>query len=132
MSGPRILVTGSRDWADELTISTALYNAWADLGHDKNAILVQGECHLGGADIIAKRIWEEHGLPVESHPAEMGPDGHVLGPKRNAHMVSLGADLCLAFPLPSSRGTLNCMKLAREAGIPVRAFAPTSGSGVVL
>lgn len=119
----RILVTGSRDWTDRATIERALRDALLSLGAGPDAVLVQGECHLGGADIIAKEIWQGWGLDVESHPAEFGPDGRVLGPKRNAHMVSLGADLCLAFPLPSSRGTRNCMRLAREAGIPVRTYS---------
>lgn len=120
--GHRILVTGSRDWTDRDTIGDALLIAWLDLGKPEDAVLVQGECHLGGADEIAAQIWRRFGFPVEGHPAEMGPDGHVLGPKRNAHMVSLGADVCLAFPLPSSRGTRNCMELAAAAGIPVRVF----------
>ncbi len=117
---PRILVTGSRDWTDVNVVSRALDRAWRDLGSRLDAVLVQGECHLGGADAIAADLWRLWGRPVEGHPAEFGPDGHVLGPKRNAHMVSLGADICLAFPLASSRGTRNCMRLAREAGIPVR------------
>lgn len=125
MSSPkRILVTGSRDWDDRDVINDALYAVWVEWGRPRDAVLVQGECHLGGADGIAKDIWKRQGLPVESHPAEFGPDGHVLGPKRNQHMVDLGADVCLAFPLPSSRGTRNCMRLAREAGIPVRVFEP--------
>lgn len=123
---PRILVTGSRDWTDVDAIAHALFAAWEELGRPNGAVLVQGECHLGGADQIAAQIWQSWGFPVEGHPAEMGPDGHVLGPKRNAHMVSLGADLCLAFPLPSSRGTKNCMRLAREAGIPVRVYEPAA------
>ena len=123
MSARRILVTGSRAWTDHEAIQDALALAWADLGRNPRTVLVQGECHLGGADGIAAHIWRSWGLPVEGHPAEMGPNGHVLGPKRNAHMVSLGADLCLAFPLPSSRGTKNCVRLAREAGIPVRVYA---------
>lgn len=125
MTKPRILVTGSRDWTDREAIEEALFQAWIDLGSNRETILVQGECHLGGADIIAKEIWEYQGMTVEGHPAEMGPDGHVLGPKRNAYMVSLGADMCLAFPLPSSRGTYNCIRLAREAGIPVRIIRST-------
>lgn len=120
----RILVTGSRDWTDRETIARALSEAWHMLGRPHDAVLVQGECHLGGADLIAAGVWRAWGYRVESHPAEMGPDGHVLGPKRNAHMVSLGADICLAFPLPASRGTRNCMRLAREAGIPVRVYEP--------
>lgn len=120
----RILVTGSRDWTDRETVESALCAAWAELGCPDDAVLVQGECHLGGADQIAAEIWRSRGYPVEGHPAEMGPNGHVLGPKRNAEMVALGADVCLAFPLPSSRGTKNCMRLAREAGIPVHVYEP--------
>ena len=127
MIARRILITGSRDWTDRNAIRTALVNAWIDLGRPTTAVLVQGECHLGGADQIAAEIWRAWGYPVEGHPAEMGPNGHVLGPKRNAHMVSLGADICLAFPLPSSRGTKNCMRLAREAGIPVRVYTQAEG-----
>jgi hypothetical protein len=37
-------------------------------------------------------------------------------------MVGLGADLCLAFPLPGSTGTPHCVGLARAAGIPVRVY----------
>lgn len=118
----RILVTGSRDWSDVETIRAALSQAWNDLGRPRDAVLVQGECHLGGADQIAADTWRGWGFPVEGHPAERDVSGRLLGPERNAHMVNLGADLCLAFPLPSSRGTRNCMRLAREAGIPVRVY----------
>lgn len=122
MSGHRILVTGSRDWTNRDVIYRALASAWDRVGRDPATVLVQGECHLGGADQIAAEVWRSWGLPVEGHPAEMGPSGHILGPARNRRMVDLGADVCLAFPLPSSRGTRNCMRLAREAGIPVEVF----------
>ena len=58
---PRILVTGSRDWTDRDAIWQALWIAWAELGANRDTILVQGECHLGGADLIAKEFWESHG-----------------------------------------------------------------------
>lgn len=123
MSTPkRLLITGSRDWTDRDTIDHALAEAWIEWGRPEDAVLVHGACHLGGADIIAEEIWRSRFLPYEGHPAKMGPDGHVLGPERNARMVALGADLCLAFVLPGSRGTRNCIRLAREAGIPVRVF----------
>lgn len=123
MSAPRILVTGARDWTDEETIYRALLSAWDSFDRDPQAVLVHGACHLGGADIIARDIWRSWGLADEAHPAEMGPNGHVLGPQRNARMVALGADVCLAFPLSTSRGTRNCMRLAREAGIKVVAYS---------
>jgi hypothetical protein len=34
-------------------------------------------------------------------------------------MVSLGADVCLAFPLGASPGTRGCMNIAERAGIHV-------------
>jgi hypothetical protein len=39
-------------------------------------------------------------------------------------MVSLGATLCIAFPLGASEGTRGCMRLAEAAGIPVLQCAP--------
>lgn len=121
---PRILVTGSRDWTDRDVIHHALQAAWMTLGADPETILVHGACHLGGADKIAADFWESKGRPAEAHPADVGPNGRVLGPQRNKRMVDLGADLCVAFPLPSSRGTRNCMRLAREAGIRVIDVGP--------
>jgi hypothetical protein len=38
-------------------------------------------------------------------------------------MVDLGADLCLAFPMPRSRGTWDCVRRAKKAGIVVRECA---------
>jgi hypothetical protein len=43
---------------------------------------------------------------------------------RNQHMVSLGADLCLAFIANNSPGATGCMKMAHRAGIPVELHTP--------
>ncbi len=118
----RILVTGDRRWTDETIIHNALAQAWRDLGSEYDTVLVHGACHLGGADIIAERLWRDAMLPYEGHPARRTSEGKTLGPERNARMVALGADLCLAFVTPKSRGTRNCMRLARESGIPVRVY----------
>ena len=118
MSAKRILVTGYRHWEDEEVIRKKLLEAWEYLGYPTDAVLVQGECPYGGADFIAKTLWESAGFTVEPHPAERDPVTNViLGKERNAKMVNLGADLCLAFLHPESRGTKNCIRLAREAGI---------------
>ena len=48
--------------------------------------------------------------------------GSAAGPKRNEAMVADGADRCAAWfePPPAlNRGTANCVKLARRAGIEV-------------
>ena len=68
---------------------------------------------------MAARIARELGWEIESHPAEWKTYGKAAGMRRNAEMVALGADLCLAFPTPASIGTYGCMEMARKAGIKV-------------
>jgi hypothetical protein len=118
---PRILVTGSRDWEDEMTVCLALWVAYCDLKEQGEVVLVSGNCPTG-ADSIAERFWEANGMPVERHPADWKTFGKFAGPKRNKEMVDLGADVCLAFPIGVSRGTRGCMKLAKDAGIPISDF----------
>ena len=72
-----------------------------------------------GADTLAKQVAEEYGMQVEAHPADWRKHGKAAGPLRNQRMVALGADICLAFPEPGSRGTLDCMRRAEAAGIGV-------------
>jgi hypothetical protein len=112
----RILVTGSRNWADRDAVWSALNKA----ASVRSIILVHGDCPTG-ADAMAK-AWcrTQPDVLEEAHPADWERYGKAAGPKRNQKMVDLGADICLAFPLPDSRGTLDCMAKAEAAGIPVR------------
>lgn len=59
------------------------------------------------------------GWNIEAHPANRDQYGRAAGMRRNAEMVALGADVCLAFPISKSVGTRQCMQLAKAAGIPV-------------
>jgi hypothetical protein len=70
-----------------------------------------------GADRIIGIYAASEGWPTEEHPAKWNTFGAAAGPIRNQIMVDLGADLCLGFPLPGSRGTYDCMERARKAGI---------------
>lgn len=109
----RVLVTGSREWADCYTI----YRALQRLSEKHSIIVVHGDCPTG-ADHLAERAARKLGVPTERHPADWSL-GKKAGPLRNQKMVDLGADLCLAFPLPGSRGTLDCMRRAKAAGIKI-------------
>jgi len=123
MSEPkRLLVTGSRDWSDHRTIYDALYLAYVDLSSDQ-VVLVSGACPTG-ADRMAEEAWEGQGLPIERHPADWAAHGKSAGFRRNAEMVNLGADLCVAFHKGNSRGTQHTIDLAHAAGIPVRIYTP--------
>jgi hypothetical protein len=120
----RVLVTGSRDWTDEHAIFVALAAWWEKLGREPGTLLVHGDCPTG-ADAIADRIWRGWGLPVMPRPALWGVWGKKAGPLRNKHMVyDIGANVCLAFIMPGSRGAVGCAKLADEALIDTRRFTP--------
>lgn len=152
MSRPaRVLVTGSRDWVDRHTIVEAL-DPWREVD-GAPSVLVHGAAE--GLDRAAAHFWTQWGLPVEPRPAKWAqhswqdpavasglitgwecPDWHAgkrtclkAGFRRNAEMVALGADVCLAFLMPcskrgcaephphSSHGAWGCAQLAMQAGI---------------
>lgn len=116
----RILVTGSRDWWDEDTIADAL-NFIVGSVDPATVTIVHGACPTG-ADAIVDRLARAAGAIVEPHPAEWSRFRRAAGPKRNGFMVSLGADVCLAFPMGASFGTRDCIAQAAAAGIPVRVY----------
>lgn len=115
----RLLVTGSRNYADEDKVRRALW-PWSVVAMSLTSRLelVHGACPYGGLDLIASRIWGEWGFPVLAMPAENDSTGRFMGPERNQKMVELGGyAACLGFPLSGSRGTYDCMNKARAAGI---------------
>src|SRR5262249_49674527 len=101
----RVLVTGSRAWTDRDAIRDALGEHWAP-----GNVLVTGACP-NGADAIAEHLWRSWGGPVERHPADWS-EGRSAGQARNAAMVALGADICLAFIRDDSPGASCCARLA--------------------
>jgi YspA, cpYpsA-related SLOG family len=127
VSSYRILVTGSREWTGAFRICTVLAEYYKQ---DATAVLVSGACPKG-ADHLAEYWWKRWSGTIERHPADWDQFGKAAGFRRNAEMVALGADICLAFALPCTRpdctrlephdthGTEDCMKRARAAGIPV-------------
>jgi len=136
--GPvRVLVTGSRDWADETAVRTALHQAWTEHGSGRDTVLVSGACPTG-ADAIAEQYWDRVlGLPTERHPADWSR-GRRAGPERNAHLVALGAHVCVAFigscssprcdhtDVHPSHGATGCAALAETAGITTHRIHPTT------
>lgn len=107
----RILVTGSREWDDENIIHEALLE-W---GSPPDITLVSGGAR--GADRIAEKLALKMGWKVEVHPAKWEDFGNQAGYIRNAEMVKLGADLCLAFRKNLSKGTGSTADMAEAAGI---------------
>lgn len=121
----RILVTGSRGWDAEGTLRHALAAA-AEAGFTRGSlglVVVHGACPRG-ADAMADTWARDYRFPAERHPADWDRWGKSAGFRRNAEMVALGADTCLAFYKQGAgnKGTDHCASLAGKAGIPVRRF----------
>jgi len=121
----RILITGSRDWTARDDIFRAIFYAgYAAQATPDQVTVVHGGAR--GADAIAGEVAAGLGCHIEIYQADWAKYGKAAGPIRNAEMVKLGADVCLAFPLGpqiradgSKSGTRDCMDKARAAGIPV-------------
>lgn len=131
----RILVTGSRRMHDpepirkkvmayiaEITVSL---NRPKDFGNAR-IVLVHGagpgSDGAPGCDALVARVAREFGFTAEAHPPERFGPWPQCGPRRNAHMVTLGADICFAFPGPHSVGTWDCAGKCCRAHIPVRTY----------
>lgn len=141
----RLLVTGSRRWADRTTLYTALDDVYRTLLPGETLTVVHGDA--SGADRIAHQWCEmmhdragdpDPDVVEEPHPADWvapcrtscypnhripRPGGSSIcraaGNYRNQAMVDLGADRCVAFLQPGAwnKGTKDCVRRARKAGI---------------
>ena len=114
----RILVTGSRDWTDEAIVRDALIRV---CGEEYDNTLIHGCAR--GLDRIASIIADGWVWDIEAFPANWDGHGKAAGAIRNAAMIEHGKpDICLAFPLPGSKGTWDMIRKANAARIEVRIF----------
>lgn len=121
----RVLVTGSREWPTPDTVWAALNDCHVEaLTTDRRLVVVHGACPRGAdahaADWCKNANQFTDSATEEAHPANWQLEGKRAGFIRNARMVNLGADVCLAFIKDGSRGASHTARLAEEAGIPVR------------
>lgn len=128
MADFRVIVTAWRDWPQEASsvihdLLWSHYWQWLPT-RDGRFVVVQGVCPYGGGDLWADQ-WAlrliADGGPVarDPRPADFKRLGKAAGPIRNQEMVNLGANLCLGFPGPGSKGTWDCLAKAVDAGIKV-------------
>lgn len=153
MVATRILITGSRDYVDGDESRDALVAVLKMLAiSPAEAVLVHGAAK--GADTVCAAAATGLGMVTEAHPAQW--DVHegcscrdhsgrcgFAGFRRNAHMLSRGANVCLGFPLHpeklppgspaknTSRGTWNMIRAAANAGVPTFAVLHVGGQRVL-
>ena len=105
----RVLVCGSRHFNNKELMEDVL-SRW------KISTIIEGEAR--GADTLARKYGESHGIEVERYPALWELHGKRAGPIRNAQMLKEGQpELVVAFRGVNSRGTQNMIDQARKAGV---------------
>lgn len=136
MNDYRIIVCGSRDWSNLSLMKKHLTHIVANLQTTTSGgnpvlksqiVVVHGDAR--GADRMAEYIAKEMGLRVESHPANWDKHGKSAGPERNKYMLSLSADLVVAFKERfdwtfARGGTEHMIYIAQQANVPVMVIDP--------
>jgi hypothetical protein len=113
LDGPRILVTGGRDFVDQALLYQTLDCLFTSNGV---GVVIQGGAR--GADQLARAWAFDRGVPSLSFPAQWAKYGKAAGPRRNVEMLeSAEPDVVVAFP--GGRGTSHMVKCAHRAGVKV-------------
>lgn len=119
-----IVVTGSRDLHDYEWVKSILCTVILDYNLPKRVCLYEGEA--AGLDLTAKRAGYIMEWKIEPFAADWKKHGKKAGLLRNIEMVDalianeeIEKKVCVGFPLPQSRGTVHCLKYAKERGLDV-------------
>lgn len=123
----RVLVTGSQTWPKPELVHLALSFAYCEaVSLGRRMVLVQGACPNGAdyhsVDWFSEMVGMGFPISIESHPADWDKFGKSAGYRRNAEMVKLGADVCLAFIHNESKGSSHTANLAEAAEIQTLRF----------
>lgn len=112
----RIIVAGSRDFADKEKLYKVLNNY---LSRVKDKVeIVSGHCR--GADMFGEQYAKDHNIPVVVFPADWNTYGKRAGYIRNKQMAEYASEengILIAFPIGEARGTKLMIKLAHEYDI---------------
>lgn len=112
-----LVCTGSRTWTDELVLRNHLY----DFLNTNDVDLVRvGDAK--GADRLVRDFCSMQSIPFKTFVANWNRYGGSAGPIRNAAMMSeepVPGHLIAFRMFGTSRGTDNCMTIAKMMGVPI-------------
>lgn len=109
--GISLAIVGSREFNDYRLLSDTLARVNSSIDQ-----IVSGGAR--GADSLARRYAEEHGIPLVEHLPDWDRFGKSAGFRRNKLIVQ-EADALLAFWDGKSRGTQHSINLARQQKLPL-------------
>lgn len=119
----KILICGSRDWTDRITIANVLGDYIL-----QDVVIIHGAASRKvygieqSADMLADEVARIYGYEVRRFPANWELHGRYAGPKRNLEMLDQKPDLVIAFQKGKSRGTQHTIDNARARGIDVKVW----------
>ena len=119
-----VIVTGSRNWNNYNALRSYIdHVCWKEGILYAPHLIVHGDAK--GADQLANEYAIKHGIPVQSFPADWTL-GNKAGPIRNQQMIDWANEkalqlreevICIAFPLPQSIGTWDCVRRCERAKV---------------
>lgn len=110
-----IAIIGSREYPNQDAIHAYVQRL------PKSTVIVSGLAR--GVDSEARRAALEHGLNVVDVPALWVHHGRGAGFKRNRIIIDLATHVVAFWDL-QSRGTQHGLRLARDAGKPIKVYGP--------
>lgn len=118
--GLRLITTGSRHWTNSVLIWQTLDTEYTERDVSGPMVVRHG-ANPNGADRYVQEWCRVMPVVNDPHPANWLRLASRAGPARNAKMVKLGANRCLAFYQrgEANTGTDDCAGKAYRAGIPV-------------
>lgn len=111
-----VLISGKRDFENYERFCRILDESLKDISDDIE--IVEGGAR--GTDALAKHYANTHGIQYREFPALWDINGRAAGPMRNSEMVKFVSDKdskAIFFWDGKSKGTGDCLKKARKAGI---------------
>lgn len=113
----KLVISGSRHGTDSVRFIKLMTDYLKE--HPVPESIIVGDAK--GIDHQAKCYFELLGIPVKVFKADWKTYGKAAGPIRNFEMISEGHEL-LVFPAVDSIGTIDCIKAARNVGMPVMIY----------
>ena len=121
----KVLVTGSRDWTDDIAVYLVL-NGFRELAENLGEELVIIEGGARGADELARSFANEFDVKLITVEADWENEGKAAGPIRNQKMLSeQDPDYVVGFSkMPITRGTQHMLHLAKRHKVPSYHIVP--------
>lgn len=110
-----VIVSGGRNYKERSRVFEILDKVHTEIG--KITVLKHGACPTGADAYASDWAQSTEGVQEKTFPANWNKLGKSAGPIRNADMIRSGADFVILFP--GGKGTGDCRKKAKMAGIPI-------------